>query len=150
MNDLNEKSREIRLRNAAKRQGLELQKSRRRDPRAYDFGTYQLIDPATNTIAAYGLQGGFGLTLDEIEATLQEDHVWEHERQFNDVLMEATGSASVHLEGREWAGEVSDRFVTSLPATQHEAMLREAIKQLAWVISWPVEQERRSWEAHRG
>lgn len=61
---------ENRLRRAAQRQGLALQKSRARDPRAIGYGTYQLVDVATNTMAAYSLPNGYGLTLDEIEETL--------------------------------------------------------------------------------
>jgi len=65
-----EKVRENRLRRVAERQGLQLVKSRRRDPRAYDYGTYQLVDPRNNTIVAYKLQSGFGMTLDDIESEL--------------------------------------------------------------------------------
>ena len=64
------KVRENRLRRMANRQGLALEKSRRRDKRAYDYGTYHLVDAATNTLTAYGHQSGYGLTLDEVEATL--------------------------------------------------------------------------------
>jgi hypothetical protein len=39
-----EKVRENRLRRMAARQGLQLVKSRRRDPRALDYGTYWLVD----------------------------------------------------------------------------------------------------------
>jgi hypothetical protein len=39
------KVRENRLRRAAERRGLRLEKSRRRDPGAIGYGTYQLIDP---------------------------------------------------------------------------------------------------------
>ena len=38
-----EKARENRLRDWAKRQGYELHRSRRRDPRAKDYGTYKLV-----------------------------------------------------------------------------------------------------------
>jgi hypothetical protein len=38
-----EKVRENRLRQWAKDQGYELHRSRRRDPRAKDYGTYQLV-----------------------------------------------------------------------------------------------------------
>ncbi len=65
------KVRENRLRRMATRQGLALQKSRRRDPRARDFGTYMLVDPDTNAVVAAGPDGhGYGLTLDDIEAWL--------------------------------------------------------------------------------
>ena len=70
---IDEKIRENRLRRMANRQGLVLEKSRRRDTRAYDYGTYHLVDPATKTLTAYGLQSGYGLTLDEIESTLTAD-----------------------------------------------------------------------------
>ena len=40
---MNDKTRETRLRGMARRQGLELSKSRRRDPNALDYGLYALI-----------------------------------------------------------------------------------------------------------
>ncbi len=42
--------RENRLRRMAARQELRLAKSRRRDPRATDYGQYELIDLYTNTL----------------------------------------------------------------------------------------------------
>jgi len=57
-----EKVRENRLRRAAERQGLLLKKSRRRDPRAIDYGTYMVVDAVTNTLTA-----GERMTLDEVE-----------------------------------------------------------------------------------
>lgn len=65
-----EKVRENRLRRAADRQRLRLKKSRRRDPRAADYGTYMLTDPYSNTVVASGFQSGYGLTLDEVEEHL--------------------------------------------------------------------------------
>ena len=66
-----EKIRENRLRRAAQRQGLMLAKSRRRDPRATDYGTYMLVDASTNAVVAYGLQSGYGMSLDEVEVQLK-------------------------------------------------------------------------------
>lgn len=65
-----EKVQENRLRRAAERQGLRLRKSRRRDPRALDFGTYMLVDYATNSVTAAGHESGYGLTLDDVEREL--------------------------------------------------------------------------------
>ncbi len=65
-----EKVRENRLRRMAERQGLRLLKSRRRDPRAADYGTYMLLDVYTNSVVASGLQSGYGLSLDAIEDEL--------------------------------------------------------------------------------
>jgi hypothetical protein len=62
-----EKVRENRLRRMAERQGLALQKSRRRDPRAIDYGMYTLIDPSTNTIVAGHVEGRAAFTIDEVE-----------------------------------------------------------------------------------
>ena len=59
-----DKVRENRLRRMADRQGLRLQKSRRRDVRALDYGTYQLVD-VQNVVVAEDLAG-----LDEVEAVL--------------------------------------------------------------------------------
>lgn len=62
--------RENRLRRAAERQGLRLVKSRRRDPRAFDYGKYMLVDVQTSGVV-YGLVAGhIGADLDDIEAYL--------------------------------------------------------------------------------
>jgi hypothetical protein len=58
---------ENRLRRMAERRGLRLEKSRRRDPRAADYGTYQLIENEANSIVSFG---GGPLTLSQAEAQL--------------------------------------------------------------------------------
>jgi hypothetical protein len=64
---------ENRLRRAAARQGLRLEKSRARDPRAVEYGTYQLIDIVANTRASgSGAQRGYGVGLHEVARTLDE------------------------------------------------------------------------------
>jgi hypothetical protein len=50
-----QKVHENRLREKAKRQGLELGKSRRRDPDALDYGTYKLVEADTGEVVADGL-----------------------------------------------------------------------------------------------
>jgi hypothetical protein len=71
--DQTEKVRENRLRRKAVRQGLQLVKSRTRDPDALDFRRYMLIDvrPSASTFreVAAGREGQreYTLTLDEIE-----------------------------------------------------------------------------------
>jgi hypothetical protein len=60
-----EKVRENRLRRMAARQGLQLLKSRRRDPRALDYGTYWLVD-------ASGVEVATG-DVDAIEARLTRE-----------------------------------------------------------------------------
>lgn len=67
-----EKAREMRLRRMADRRRLRLEKSRSRDPRAYDFGTYHLVDPRVNTIVAGNTSDGYGLSLDDVERALTE------------------------------------------------------------------------------
>ena len=59
-----DKVRENRLRRAAGRQGLTLSRSRRRDPRALDFGRYWLSRDGVVKSAPDGI------TLDEVEAFL--------------------------------------------------------------------------------
>ena len=61
---------ELRLRRRAEREGLRLEKSRLRDPDAFEFNTYRLVDQTTGAIVAMGGSGGFGLTLEQIEARL--------------------------------------------------------------------------------
>jgi hypothetical protein len=67
------KVRENRLRRAAKRQGLELQRFRTPDHRHALFGTYQLSGPdgsviAANTHPAFGRR--YGLTIEDVEKAL--------------------------------------------------------------------------------
>ena len=69
--------RENRLRRMAKRQGLRLEKSRRRDPRALDYGGYWLIDgPSSNggnwRARTVIVGGEYGVDLDTIEQALNE------------------------------------------------------------------------------
>jgi hypothetical protein len=64
------KVRENRLRRMAERQGLALHKSRRRDPLALDYGTYQLVDPYRNALVAGDTNHGYGLDLDDVEEHL--------------------------------------------------------------------------------
>ena len=66
-----EKIRENRLRRMADRQGLRLVKSRRRDPRAVDYGGYMLVDIATNAVVAgTGAIGRPHWSLDDVEEWL--------------------------------------------------------------------------------
>lgn len=51
MNQRDHKTYESRLRRAAARQGLMLHKSRRRDPLAYDYGEYKIIDSSGMIVA---------------------------------------------------------------------------------------------------
>jgi hypothetical protein len=67
-----DKVRENRLRRAAERQGLRLEKSRLRDPRAINYGTFRLVNAQTNTLEVGASQSGYGLSLDEIETALGE------------------------------------------------------------------------------
>jgi len=66
-----EKVRENRLRRMAERQGLRLEKSRRRDPRAIDYGMYMLVHENTNSVAA-GAEGTGrpNFSLDDVEEYL--------------------------------------------------------------------------------
>jgi hypothetical protein len=67
------KTRENRLRRMADRQGFVLRKSRRRDPQALDFGTYQLVDLDNDIVLGDGaVFSGFGCDLDEIEEWLNK------------------------------------------------------------------------------
>ncbi len=74
--DQSEKVRENRLRAMATRQGLALQKSRRRDPRALGFNRWMIVDLFTNKpVAGAGRTGLPSMTLEEVEANLMGDDV---------------------------------------------------------------------------
>jgi hypothetical protein len=70
---IKEKSLEARLRRAAERQGLMLEKSRRRDPRAIDYGMYRILDPRRNVIVFGAHPHDYSLTLGEVEDWLNRE-----------------------------------------------------------------------------
>jgi len=77
MGEGDDKVRENRLRRMAARQGLRLEKSRRRDDRALDYGTYWLVEgppPSGGNWRARSIVvgGDHGTDLDAIEAALRE------------------------------------------------------------------------------
>jgi hypothetical protein len=67
-----EKIRENRLRRMAARQGLQLIKSRRRDPRAIDYGQYWIADARSNFLHKGPYNDGFA-DLDQVEQFLTEE-----------------------------------------------------------------------------
>jgi len=68
---MSDKVRENRARRAAARQGLALEKSRRRDHRALGYDSYRFVDVATNSVAYGGNSvGGYSLNLDDVEEYL--------------------------------------------------------------------------------
>lgn len=73
MADQEDKVRENRLRRMAARQGLRLEKSRRRDPRALDYGGWMIVDLRSNAVVAGGSPIPFRLSLDDVEAWLTDD-----------------------------------------------------------------------------
>jgi hypothetical protein len=66
------RTREQRLRRAAARQGLSVERSRQRDPRGLAFGTYRLVDIHSGQVVAGDPRSGYGLTLDQVEAYLDQ------------------------------------------------------------------------------
>lgn len=72
--DIAARVRENRLRRMADRYGLRLTKSRRRDPKALDYGLYALFDIRTNFTVNQLLLGRYahGWTLDDVENYLTE------------------------------------------------------------------------------
>jgi hypothetical protein len=67
MPDTPDKVRENRVRRLAERQGLILRKSRRRDQRAWDFGSYWLMDADRNALVFPDVHGG---SLEDMERYL--------------------------------------------------------------------------------
>ena len=68
------KIREARLRDTAARRGFRLSKSRRRDPKAADYGHYHLTDVQGKSVVG----GSSGADLDTIEAYLSGNSMVNH------------------------------------------------------------------------
>jgi len=54
------------------RRGFLLQKSRRRDPRALDYGLYRIVDPERKLVVAGSGRFEREMTLDDVEAWLRD------------------------------------------------------------------------------
>lgn len=67
------KTLEQRVRRIAERQRLALQRSRRRDPHAPDFGLFRLVDPETNAVVASGSPRDYSMSLAEALDWLLKD-----------------------------------------------------------------------------
>ncbi|GAA2850214.1 hypothetical protein GCM10010472_04090 [Pseudonocardia halophobica] len=75
---MSEQVRENRLRRMATRQGLVLEKCRRRDPRSIGYGTFRLVRDIyvgqvwidREIVASDGSRRGYGLSLDQVESYL--------------------------------------------------------------------------------
>lgn len=79
MSDRRLRSYEAQVRRAAKRQGLSLVKSRRRDPNAYDYGLYGLVEVTSRgghwrsrSMVMGDQNTSYGFSLREIHAALVE------------------------------------------------------------------------------
>lgn len=123
-----EKSREVRLRRLAERQGLRLQKSPRRDAGAREFGTYQLVDAAEGWAVLAG-PAGFGMSLDDVELWFDKEAV----RMFKvSAVLQARGFPAVTVEQRRRftaaMGELfSSRFVMPAQVQWDDAGLARVI-----------------------
>jgi hypothetical protein len=63
---------ESRLRQAVKKQGYRLEKSRTRNYRSPDFGTYRIVDPDTGFPAAGGYPTDYGLSVGDVVDWINE------------------------------------------------------------------------------
>ena len=68
-----EKVRENRMRRRLERRGYRLMKSRRRDPDALEYGTYQVIEIRHNSLAFGDTNHGFGMSLEDVEDWLNRE-----------------------------------------------------------------------------
>ena len=66
------KRREARLRRAAAKMGLALQKSRSRDPARMDYGRYRIVNAERGYVVTGGFPYGYSLSLDAVGDVLDE------------------------------------------------------------------------------
>ncbi len=75
---MTDKVKENRLRLTAERRGLKLKRSRRRDPKAVDFGGYMLVDIRTDAVVLGGGVFSFQASLEEVETYFDAPRHGEH------------------------------------------------------------------------
>jgi hypothetical protein len=132
------KTRETRLRRLAERQGLRLEKSPRRDPRASDFGTYQLVDAREGwtVLTDQHIAHGYGMSLDDIEAWLTQAYrmykitaimkvrpypapTTEQQARFVDAMRELHSSQLVMPAAVQWSN--TDEAQVTLACGGHDS-----------------------------
>jgi len=69
---MSKKVRENRLRRKLERMGYRLTKSRRKDPDAYDYGGYMVLDAWTNAVVIGSDPIEFCLTIEDVETFVAE------------------------------------------------------------------------------
>lgn len=74
---------ENRLRRKLARMGYRLTKSRRRDPDAYDYGGYMIVDRNNNVVYNAGSENAHMLSLDDVQEWIRE-----HSRQGGRTMIE--------------------------------------------------------------
>jgi hypothetical protein len=111
---------ENRLRRAADRQGLRLEKSRARDPHAVDHGTYQFVDQRNNSVVKQdrNLPRGFGLDLHDVARFLFEDI-----------------NVNVH-DGPEWGPWPEFPFVEYRSGNTPGARVKGKLIEDGWVLNY--------------
>ena len=75
-----EKIRENRLRRKLSRMGYRLEKSRRKDQDAWDFGLYAVVDQQTSGVVNDATPGMYSWTMDDVEAWISEQTAAKAER----------------------------------------------------------------------
>jgi hypothetical protein len=66
------KVQENRARRRLDRMGFSLMKSRRKDPRALEYGGYMIVNRFTNAIEAGGTPGAYALSIEDVERWIEE------------------------------------------------------------------------------
>ena len=67
-----DKVHENKLRRMVKRRGYRLEKRKRKDPAAWDYGTYQIVDQRSGAVVYcdFTMGQGYGLSLEDVERWL--------------------------------------------------------------------------------
>ena len=83
-----EKVRENRLRRKLERMGYCLMKSRRRDPQAYDYDGYMILDYWTNAVVVGAGSRPFNLSLDDVEVFTQAPTEYMDDQAYQELSEE--------------------------------------------------------------
>lgn len=120
-----EKVKENWLRRIAERRGYCLEKSRRRDPKAPDFGRFRLIDVRENRAVLGDAPLQFSATLDDIEGWLGERPEPEH----SPVIAEVTRVLKQIENFERYVGRIEDGL--GLPRSSRSDPWEDRIERIA-------------------
>jgi hypothetical protein len=134
-----DKVKENRLRRIAERRGYRLEKSRRRDPHAPDFGGFMLIEAEKNYVVVGGHPFAYSASLEDVEDWLDSmigpSTAPAVERDRRAPVAKAAAMFAAIIAGIEESVARSEKMMANIPEGPEKERLRDRFKRMSQRMS---------------